>query len=484
MGEIYISTITRMVLSFLHNCGVNATGVKVSEIPNSTQFLIKISTVLDISQRLNDTFLDYFRDNNWENWEKEPNSAEFYLVEDGIEGKIDLKDLIQWNEKSKLKGTKKPDDVTFILKRLNEHGYSAYVVGGCVRDASMSRDPHDWDITTSAKPDQVEQVFSDHKIIETGLQHGTVTVMRNGEGYEITTYRIDGDYSDGRHPDEVAFTGDVVEDLKRRDFTMNAIALDDSGEVVDPFDGCSDIYSKTVRCVGSPIDRFNEDALRIMRAIRFAAVFNFTIDEYTKEAIFKLYRNLSKVSKERINAELTKIAKSPHLSDSLDEYQEVFAFVLGIDGWNSPRKVENEDIITKFAYMFRNVEDAEWVMSDLKFDGETRDKVIELVRAKKTYTVKENDRVDIKLMLNLFGEEQLQRLAIIQGKDITETLNKVRDDCYTIKGLAIDGNDIMALGYSGKEVGLILKEVLTAVIYERVENNKGDLIELVKNYKG
>lgn len=397
----------------------------------------------------------------------------------GFHGSVDLQYIIEDTEKAKLKGTKKPDDVSFILKRLNDAGYSAYVVGGCVRDASMKRDPHDWDITTSAKPDQVEKVFEDHKIIETGLKHGTVTVMRNGEGYEITTYRIDGDYSDGRHPDSVAFTGDVVEDLKRRDFTMNAIALDNNGDVVDPFDGCSDIYSRKVRAVGSPVDRFNEDALRIMRAIRFAAVFDFEIDDETKWAIFKLYPNLKKVSKERINAELIKMAKSPRFFRVLSDYAPILAYVMGVDGFIINARVESEDIITKFATMFRTIEDAETVMNDLKFDGETRDSVIQLVKWR-DYGIEEDNSINIKLWLNQIGEEQLYRLGKIKGKDLTIPINKVKNDCYNIKDLAVNGNDVMALGYKGKEVGEILNKVLNEVIYERLENDKNAIIAYIQ----
>ena len=396
-----------------------------------------------------------------------------------VSGVFNLKRVIEDTEKAKLKDTKKPEDVRFILQRLNDNGHSAYVVGGCVRDASMQRDPHDWDITTSAKPDEVEQIFADHKIIETGLKHGTVTVMRNGEGYEITTYRIDGDYSDGRHPDSVNFTDNVVEDLKRRDFTMNAIALDNRGEVVDPFDGCADIYNQTVRAVGNPRDRFDEDALRIMRAIRFSVVFGFEIDNNTKDAVLGMYQRLGKVSKERIQAELVKMGNSPKFPDALEEFREVFDFIFDNDDWVTPRKVANEDLITKFAYMFNTAEEAERIITDLKFDSYTRDCVVELVQ-NKNKPIHEDSKPDIRAWLNVLGEEQLLRLGAIRGIDLTKIINDCRGDCYTYKDLTINGNDVLSLGYKGKEVGEALKGALWAVINDKVANNKEDLIKYIK----
>lgn len=477
--ELYINTLMQSLQHFIK---IKNLSMKVSSIahkPNSSMFYATIDTEKDYCDILNDEFQDFFHQNNCENWDKPITYAYFEPVLGNISGAFDLKDIIQSVEKAKLKNIKKPEDVIYILQRLNDAGYSAYVVGGCVRDASMMRTPHDWDITTSATPDQVEKVFEDHKIIETGLKHGTVTVMRNGEGYEITTYRIDGDYSDGRHPDKVSFTGDVVEDLKRRDFTMNAIALDNNGDVVDPFDGCADIYSRTVRAVGSPEDRFNEDALRIMRAIRFAAVFDFEVDGETKAAIFKLYPKLEAVSKERINAELLKIANSNHFFSSLAEYAEVFAFIMGIDSFNIKQSLDSEDYITKLAYMFVSVSDAEQVMNDLKFDGDTRDKVIELVKWK-PYHLSQIDRVELKIWLNRIGAEQLYRLGKIKGYDLTSAINNLKEECYTIKDLAVNGNDIMALGYKGKDVGTVLTETLKAVIEETIPNDKTEIIKFIQ----
>ena len=190
-----------------------------------------------------------------------------------------------------------PSQVEWILKKLRDRGYEAFAVGGCVRDTILNRKPGDWDITTSARPEQVKAVFG--KTVDTGLQHGTVTVIRDHVGYEITTYRIDGEYEDGRHPKEVEFTADLREDLRRRDFTINAMAYSHETGLVDIFGGLEDLKAGRIRCVGNAMERFTEDALRIMRAVRFAAQLNFTIEEETWRALSAIAPNLSHVSKER-----------------------------------------------------------------------------------------------------------------------------------------------------------------------------------------
>ena len=203
-----------------------------------------------------------------------------------------------------------PKNAETILHILEKAGYEAYVVGGCVRDSILGRSPDDWDITTSAKPEQVKALF--HRTVDTGLQHGTVTVLMEKEGYEVTTYRVDGEYEDGRHPKEVTFTASLEEDLKRRDFTINAMAYNPSSGLVDLFGGLEDIERKIIRCVGNPLERFTEDALRIMRAVRFSAQLGFTIEEETRKALKVLAPNLKHVSAERIQVELVKLLMSPH----------------------------------------------------------------------------------------------------------------------------------------------------------------------------
>lgn len=203
-----------------------------------------------------------------------------------------------------------PSKAAMILEQLNKHGFEAYIVGGCVRDAIMGRIPQDWDITTSAKPEQVKAIF--RRTIDTGLEHGTVTVMVEKEGFEVTTYRIDGEYEDARHPKEVTFTASLKEDLSRRDFTINAMAYNPQTGLVDEFGGMEDLDAGVIRCVGDARIRFTEDALRILRAVRFSAQLNYVIEEQTLEAMTELSPNLSKISAERIHAELTKLLVSGH----------------------------------------------------------------------------------------------------------------------------------------------------------------------------
>ena len=215
-----------------------------------------------------------------------------------------------------------PDKARHIVNTIQAAGYEAYVVGGCVRDSLLGREPQDWDITTSARPEQVKALFP--RTVDTGLQHGTVTVLQDREGFEVTTYRIDGEYEDSRHPREVAFTRNLEEDLKRRDFTINAMAYNDDKGLVDIFGGTEDIRAGIIRCVGKPAERFGEDALRILRAIRFSAQLGYKIDDETKEGIRELAPTLKNISAERIQTELVKMMVSPH-PDYLRE-----AYLLGV----------------------------------------------------------------------------------------------------------------------------------------------------------
>ncbi len=212
-----------------------------------------------------------------------------------------------------------PDSVRLIINILEQNGYEAFAVGGCVRDTILGRSPMDWDITTSALPQQVKELF--HKTIDTGIQHGTVTVMMKRVGYEVTTYRIDGEYNDSRHPESVEFTSNLIEDLKRRDFTINAMAYNPKVGLVDAFDGLGDIDRKVIRCVGNASERFDEDALRILRAVRFSAQLGFGIEEETIKAIKQLAPTLEKISAERIHTELEKLILSKNPSKLVDAYE-------------------------------------------------------------------------------------------------------------------------------------------------------------------
>lgn len=212
-----------------------------------------------------------------------------------------------------------PQEAKHIIDTLRKHGYEAYIVGGCVRDSILGKEPQDWDITTSATPEQTKQLF--RRSIDTGIEHGTVTIMLGKNGYEVTTYRVDGKYEDHRRPSAVTFTASLLEDLKRRDFTINAMAYNDTDGIVDAFDGIGDLQRGIIRCVGKPQERFDEDALRILRAVRFSAQLNFRIAEETRQAITERAEFLRDISAERIQVELTKLITSEHPEKLLDAYE-------------------------------------------------------------------------------------------------------------------------------------------------------------------
>ena len=324
-----------------------------------------------------------------------------------------------------------PSGANEIIHSLQNNGYEAFLVGGCVRDSILGRPIHDYDITTSATPDEMMEVFKDKRIIETGLQHGTITIVIDGEGYECTTYRIDGNYSDSRRPDSVTFTRNLKEDLKRRDFTINAMAYNDVVGLVDPFNGMEDIEHYKIRCVGRAEDRFLEDALRILRAIRFASQLGFVVDSDVSLNIHKMYKNLENISIERINSEFCKIALSSEFYIQIGLFREVFSLFIPeikdmfgfqqnnpyhiYDVWNHTVHAVQDyecdcepdlnprDLITSLAVFFHDIgkphcyQDGEdgirhfkghgrvsadmtdKIMKRLRFDNDTREKVVELV---------------------------------------------------------------------------------------------------------
>ena len=432
-----------------------------------------------------------------------------------------------------------PSDANNLIHILQNNGHSAYVVGGCVRDSILGRVPHDWDICTSATPSEMMDIFSDKKIIETGLQHGTITIMENNVPYEITTYRIDGEYSDGRRPDNVRFTDDLVEDLKRRDFTMNAIAYNDEDGLIDPFNGLSAIENEKIECVGFAKERFNEDALRILRAIRFAAQLDFTIVPGTDWEIHKQYKNLSNISTERINSEFCKIASTNTFCIQLLLYQDVFSLfipelndMIGFEQ-NNPyhdydvfkhtlKSLEYgsvNDLIVNLSIFFHDfgkphcyqdgvdgvrhfkghgkvsAETTDAIMKRLKFDNETRKDVVELVYYHDaTFEVGEKY---IKRWLNKIGEKQFRILLKVRKADISgqkypieqQRIDKVsaienlleevlsKQVCFSTKDLAVNGKDVMRICMlkECKSIGYWLNDVLQKVIDGDLNNTKEDI---------
>ena len=384
---------------------------------------------------------------------------------------------------------KLPETVEMILDILRRAGYPAYAVGGCVRDTILGREPNDWDITTSARPEEVKKCF--RRTVDTGIAHGTVTVMIRKKGYEVTTFRIDGQYGDARHPDNVVFTSDLREDLLRRDFTINAMAYSHESGLVDPFGGQEDLRKKIVRAVGVPVERFTEDALRVLRCVRFAAQLGFSIDPKTYDAAKELSRNLGKISAERIREEFLKILLSAH-PDYTAKLQEIGAMPFI---YPSYREIQNEaeralllapedKVLRLTAFLYQGgAEDAEAFFDRLKFDNDTRNRVLHLIRYKDAAL--EAEPKSLRKFLSVFGKEDVDKLLLfhekILGTDLTEVRRELkgieaRGECTSLKELALTGNDLTAMGMKpGREMGALLHELLEAVIEEPKLNTKEKL---------
>lgn len=434
-----------------------------------------------------------------------------------------------------------PEKVKYIIDTLMEAGYEAYAVGGCIRDSILGRKPGDWDITTSANPMQVKELFS--KTIDTGIQHGTVTVMIRGEGFEVTTYRIDGEYEDGRHPKEVVFTANLLEDLKRRDFTINAMAYNEKDGLVDAFSGIEDLKRKVIRCVGNPKERFEEDALRMMRAVRFAAQLGFSIEKETRSAISELAKNLEKVSAERIQVELIKLLVSKHPEEFVTFYETGLTkvFLPEFDAMmdtpqnnmhhcynvgqhtleavkNSPqdkiirltmllhdvakpvcKSIDEQGIYHFYGHPAKGAEIAKEILKRLKFDNDTIRKVTALIKWHDDMPPLEPKAIRRAILrtgleqypalfavkrADTMGKNQYKRaekLAYIEGyqKLYEEILEK--QQCLTLKDLAVTGKDLIDAGMKpGKEIGEVLERMLGHVLEYPEDNEKEILMKQIK----
>lgn len=431
-----------------------------------------------------------------------------------------------------------PENVQRILSLLNQAGYKAYVVGGCVRDALLSKTPKDWDICTSALPDEMQRVFQGFRVVETGLKHGTLTVVLDGVPYEITTFRVDGAYTDHRHPDGVTFVSDVRADLARRDFTVNAMAYHPSEGLIDAFGGQEDLKQQIIRCVGQPHERFKEDALRILRALRFASVYGFAIEDETAAAAHELRETLQMVAAERIRVELGKLLCGQSCGAILRGYRDILSQVLPrltpmfdfeqhtpyhrYDVWeHTVRAVEaapatevlrltmllhdagkpaaftmDEQGVGHFhGHAIISEEIAAEAMTRLRMDKATAERVLLLVQYH-DLPLAADDRL-LKRRLNQFGEESLRQLIDVQEADQLAKGTRSADDihaesdnlrhaldtllasapCFTLKSLAVNGRDIAALGAKGTEIGQVLQYLLELVMDEKAENEKGVLME-------
>ncbi|MBQ3084659.1 MAG: CCA tRNA nucleotidyltransferase [Clostridia bacterium] len=373
-----------------------------------------------------------------------------------------------------------PKEIDAVLLRLEQAGFEAYAVGGCIRDRYMQVAPHDYDVTTSALPQEVLAAFADHRTVETGLQHGTVTVLAAGEPIEITTFRQDGGYSDHRHPDAVTFTRSLREDLARRDFTMNAMAMDRKGEWFDPFEGRADIDARLVRCVGEAERRFEEDALRILRGLRFAARLGFAIEEKTAAAMVKKRELLLAIAHERVFSELCGLLRGRYAADILTQYRKVLEVVLPEMRMREVQALPAEAAL-RFAALFETEADAQSAMNRLKAPNAFKETVLMLVRERDAVTPAE--RVAVRKRMAALGAENFIKLTTYQNaqsqKKIAEAL--LADGvCLSVGELAVNGRDLMALGYRGKEIGAKLTFLLEQVVGEQLPNERDILLNEIK----
>lgn len=413
----------------------------------------------------------------------------------------------------------------WILHKLNSNGYEAYIVGGCVRDSIMHVLPHDWDICTSALPEETMKVFKYCKIIPTGLKHGTVTVMINNEPFEIITYRIDGEYENNRRPKDVTFTKSLEQDLSRRDFTINAMAYNPQEGLIDMFGGFEDIKNRIIRCVGNAEERFSEDALRILRAMRFAATLDFYIDLPTVHAMSKCKDFLINISGERISSELTKMLKSeskslaftlmcsvrclipviPELEDVIDEHWipiiSESRYFVNIKMYESGKFVN-----VRMALFLDMPEDKlKEVMTRLKFCNATIHSVVNTHKYGQELLNNIGNKEDLKYyaksMMNEIGHIDTisaiyYALAHIKHNrnynarkklfTFFECVNNVfsQHECYQLSSLAINGNDVMAAGIKGEKIGFVLNFFLDMVMRGTYRNNRKELLERLESLDG
>lgn len=380
-----------------------------------------------------------------------------------------------------------PAPVAEAIRLLHRAGHEAFAVGGCVRDLLLGQEPHDWDITTSANPADIQAVFKEYRTIPTGVQHGTVTVLIDRMPLEITTYRVDGTYSDNRRPDAVRFAEHLSDDLSRRDFTINAMALSDNGTVIDEFGGRADLEQRLIRCVGDPGTRFAEDALRILRALRFAAVLDFTLDGPTAEAVHRSRERLQNVSAERMTAELVKLLCGPGVTDILISFDDVFRVILPeltIDETTARAVGRTVPVpVLRLAQLLRNTGDrAGKALDHLRLPAKTRETVEALVQHQDVPLAA--DRKTLTHLLNRFGPDLLRLLIALQDTDgstgpirtALDALLKERP-AYRIRDLAVSGTDLMALGFDGPAVGRTLQDLLERVMDETLPNEKDVLLQ-------
>ena len=386
-----------------------------------------------------------------------------------------------------------PQDVLYILNTLDEAGYESYAVGGCVRDCLLGKKPDDWDICTSATPDEIQMVFLGQRLLKTGLKHGTLTLILQHKSYEITTFRTESGYSDSRRPDKVNFVASVEEDLARRDFTVNAKAYNPKVGLIDLYGGQEDLENKIIRCVGDAYERFCEDALRIMRAIRFSAVLGFGIEERTIAAIEKLSYKLKNIAIERINVEFTKTLLADDCIN-LYKYKDALCAVI-----SNIQKLDKNDCVTikslpkdktkrlslLLMSLFSDVGSIKTWLFEMRYDTKTTKEICDIVSCKDT-------RIPIKLketrhLVLEYGFDAVKNYFEIQNavtgkgeyKNVLSMLDEIikNELCISVSQLKIDGQKLIELGFQkGPQIGKVLNKLLDLVIDEKIENTEETLI--------
>lgn len=439
-----------------------------------------------------------------------------------------------------------PQNAEYILKSLQNEGFESYVVGGCVRDSIMRKTPLDWDITTSALPEKTTEIFEalGCKVIKTGIKHGTVTVLKDHEPFEVTTFRIDGEYTDRRRPDGVSFTASLSEDLKRRDFTINAIVADCDGNIKDAFGGIDDINRKVIKAIGDPDKRLNEDALRIMRALRFASVLGFKIDPELQKSLRKNKELLRDIAPERINAEFSKLICGENFSWVLLNFTDIIeVFIpeispcIGFDQRNihhiynvwehSVRAAEATpaDLILRLTMLFHDIEKpscffigedhqghfyghakksaetAEKILRRLRYDNKTIKQITELIALHDVEIVPE--RKPVLRRMGKMGKENFQKLISVKYADnaaqspiVLSRRNEFKkieeiaaqaqreSSCFNLKSLSVNGKDLIDAGFpEGKEIGKTLHYLLESVIDGKCINEKNELLNFAEKFR-
>lgn len=392
-----------------------------------------------------------------------------------------------------------PEDVAEVIHKLNQAGHEAFAVGGCVRDALMGNIPKDWDITTSARPNQIKACFE--KTVDTGIKHGTVTVIYRQKSYEVTTYRIDGTYKDNRRPETVVFTEQLTDDLRRRDFTMNAIAFHEKTGLVDPFNGLDDIEQEVIRGVGDPALRFQEDGLRMLRAVRFCAQLGFQIEEQTKKALLENASLITNISVERIRDEIVKILCSAnpgaldllhesklmkHISEQLAEYYDQFGHKVAHHIARCPKQPVMR---LTFLFLYMKPDKIEELLRHFRFDNKT----IQHVLLYKEWLPEQiyPEAYSIRKALSAIGPTHLHVVlmlkSLLTGEDYDPILAQLQDilnqgDCISLRQLALNGQDLKDEGIlDGQEIGRILNDLLDIVLQEPAHNEKEILLNMIRS---